>query len=369
MKGLSTKPHASDEATDRIAGLSPAKQALLELRLKKSRASALAGEMIALRSDRESARPLSFAQQRLWFLDQLEPNSSLYNISTALRLTGALNVDALQESLITIIERHEALRTTFACVDGEPVQLINANPSVTLARIDLSAWTGDRDLEVRRILEKEARRSFDLSSDLMLRSTLIRLSDEENVLLLVMHHIASDGWSIGVLLRELGALYDAFCNERPSPLHELPIQYADYAIWQRQWLQGDVLEKQLSYWKNQLNNISTLQLPTDRPRPMVQSHRGARQSLILSKELTESLRALSRKEGATLFMTLLAAFQILLHRLTGQDDIAVGSPIAGRNRSELRDLIGFFLNTLVLRTDLSEVLRLPNCLPGCGRSP
>jgi amino acid adenylation domain-containing protein len=354
MKDVSTKPPASDDFNDRIAGLSPAKRALLELRLKKSRASATVGRTIARRSDRESAPPLSFAQQRLWFLNQLEPNSTLYHITTKLRLRGQLNVEALQKSLATIVERHEALRTTFASSDGEPVQVINANPGVALAAIDLSTWSKeDRELEVQRLLKEEARRPFNLSSDVMLRSILIRLSEEENVLLLVMHHIASDGWSIGVLFRELSALYDAFCNEKPSPLPELAIQYADYAIWQRQWLQGDVLEKQLSYWRNQLKDISTLQLPTDRPRPVVQSHRGARQSLTLSKELTENLKALSRKEGASLFMMLLAAFQILLHRLTGQDDIAVGSPIAGRNRSEIEGLIGFFLNTLVLRTHLS----------------
>ena len=352
MKDVSSKPHASGDLTDRIAGLSPAKQALLELRLKKSRAGAR--QTIAPRSDRESVPPLSFAQQRLWFLDQLEPNSALYNISTALRLRGALNVEALQKSVATIVERHEALRTTFASVDGEPVQVIKANPTVGLAMIDVSAWAkDDRELEVQRLLKQEARRPFNLSSDLMLRSTLIRLREEENILLLVMHHIASDGWSIGVLFRELSALYDAFSNGKPSPLPELTIQYADYAIWQQQSLQSEVFEKQLSYWKKQLNGISTLQLPTDRPRPVVQIHRGARESLTLSNELTESLKALSRKEGASLFMTLLAAFQILLHRLTGQDDIAVGAPIAGRNRPEIESLIGFFLNTLVLRTDLS----------------
>jgi amino acid adenylation domain-containing protein len=355
MNDLSTKPHTSGDVTDRIAALSPAKQALLELRLKKSRSSALAGQTIVRRSDRESAPPLSFAQQRLWFLDQLEPNSALYNISTALRLRGRLNTEALQKSLAVIVERHEVLRTTFASVNGDPVQVINENPGVALAMVDLSAWPkGDRELQVKRLRKQEARRPFNLSSDLMLRSTLIRLSEEENVLQLVMHHIASDGWSIGVLLRELDVLYDAFCNEKPSPLPELSIQYADYAIWQQQWLQGEVLQKQLSYWKKQLNGTSTLRLPTDRPRPAVQTHRGASQSLMLSKELTESLNALSLKEKASLFMTLLAAFQLLLHRFTGQDDIAVGSPIAGRNRAETEGLIGFFINTLVLRTVFSD---------------
>jgi amino acid adenylation domain-containing protein len=355
MNDLSTKPHTSGDVTDRIAALSPAKQALLELRLKKSRSSALAGQTIVRRSDRESAPPLSFAQQRLWFLDQLEPNSALYNISTALRLRGRLNTEALQKSLAVIVERHEVLRTTFASVNGDAVQVINENPGVALAMVDLSAWPkGDRELQVKRLRKQEARRPFNLSSDLMLRSTLIRLSEEENVLQLVMHHIASDGWSIGVLFRELDALYDAFCNEKPSPLPELSIQYADYAIWQQQWLQGEVLQKQLSYWKKQLNGTSTLRLPTDRPRPAVQTHRGASQSLMLSKELTESLNALSLKEKASLFMTLLAAFQLLLHRFTGQDDIAVGSPIAGRNRAETEGLIGFFINTLVLRTVFSD---------------
>jgi non-ribosomal peptide synthetase component F len=354
MKDVSTKPHVSDDFVDRIAALSPAKRALLELRLKKNRASAAGGQRIARRSDRESAPLLSFAQQRLWFLDQLEPNSALYNIPTALRLSGPLNVEALQKSLAVIVERHEALRTTFASVGGEPVQVINTKPTVGLATIDLSSCAiGDRESELQRLLKLESRRPFKLTSDLMLRSILIRLSEEENVLLLVMHHIASDGWSVEVLFQELGAFYDAFCNDKPSPLPELPVQYADYAIWQRQWLQSELFEQQLSYWKKQLNGISALPLPTDRPRPAVQPHRGAHESLMLSKEITGTLKDLSRKEGASLFMTLLAVLQILLHRLTGQDDIAVGSPIAGRNRTEIESLIGFFLNTLVLRTDLS----------------
>ena len=206
---------------------------------------------------------------------------------------------------------------------------------------------------MHRFTAEAARRPFDLSRGPLVRTTLLRLRQEEHILLLNMHHIVSDGWSMAVLFRELADLYEAYTNGKPSPLAELPIQYVDYAVWQRNWLRGEVLETQLSYWKKQLENISTLNLPTDRPRPAVQTFHGARQSLVLSTDLTQALKATSRKEGASLFMTLLAAFQILLHRLTGQEDIAVGSPIAGRNRSEVEGLIGFFINTLVLRTDLS----------------
>ena len=242
MKDVSAKPRASGDFNDSIAALSPAKRALVELRLKKSRTSALVGQTVARRSGRESLPPLSFAQQRLWFLDQLEPNSALYNIPTARRLYGQLNVEALQKSVAAIVERHEVLRTTFASVDGSPVQIINTNPAVALTVIDLSRWPKDnRELEVQRLVKQEARRPFNLSSDLMLRSILIHLNDDENVLLVVMHHIASDGWSIGLFFQELGELYGAFCDGRPSPLRELPIQYADYAIWQQQWLQGEVL--------------------------------------------------------------------------------------------------------------------------------
>lgn len=351
---LSSRPEPLDDLTARIERLSPEKRALLELRLKKKGSDTSREQTIPRRANRDSAA-LSFAQQRLWFLSQLEPDSPAYNQPKAIRLSGLLDVEALKKTLDHIVARHEALRTTFASVDGSPVQVIAESRSVELAVIDLSERPeADREVEVQRLLKEEAKRPFNLASDLMLRANLLRLDREEHVLFLAMHHIASDGWSMRILFRELAALYEAFSAGRPSPLSELPIQYADYALWQREWLQGEVLENQLSYWKQQLNGApALLEMPTDRPRPSVQTYRGARQSLFVPKALTEGLKTLSRKEGVTLFMTLLAAFQTLLHRHTGQDDIVVGSPIAGRNRMEIEGLIGFFVNTLVLRTDLS----------------
>ncbi|MBD1895823.1 non-ribosomal peptide synthetase [Coleofasciculus sp. FACHB-129] len=325
---------------------------------------------------------LSFAQQRLWFLDQLVPNNAFYNVPAAVRLVGSLNLAALEKTFNEIVRRHEALRTTFVTVEGQPVQAIASTLTVPLPVIDLrsrsvsegesrsvsvgeAALKGlgeslpatERETEARRITSQEAQRPFDLSQDPFLRVTLLRLDESEYVLLLVLHHIVSDGWSMGVLIQELAALYTAFASCKDdkfsvsTPLPELPIQYADFAHWQREWLQGEVLETQLAYWRQQLDGISILNLPTDRPRPAVQSYRGATQLLQLPKSLSKALEALSQQEGVTLFMTLLAAFQTLLYRYTQQEDIAVGSPIANRNRSEIEGLIGFFVNSLVLRTN------------------
>jgi hypothetical protein len=300
--------------------------------------------------------PVSFAQQRLWFLDQFEPSSAVYNIPAAVRITGLLNVAALEQSLNEIVQRHETLRTTFSAVQGEPMQVINPTLALTLAVTDLQQLPeAKREAEVRRLAGQEARRPFDLSQGPLLRATLLRLGEKDHVLLLTMHHIVSDGWSMGVLFREVSVLYEAFATGEPSPLSELPIQYADFAVWQRQWLQGEVLEKQLDYWRKQLEAAPPLlELLTDRPRPTIQAYRGARQALILPPSLTEALKALSLREEVTLFMMLLAGFKTLLYRYTGQGDIIVGSPIANRNRVEIEGLIGFFVNTLVLRTDLSE---------------
>jgi amino acid adenylation domain-containing protein len=299
--------------------------------------------------------PTSFAQQRLWFFDQLEPGSSAYNISAAFLVAGPLNVAALEQSLNEIVRRHEVLRTNFGVMDGQPVQLITPNLTLTPLLVDLSKRPeAEREAEVQQIVMKEAQRSFDLVQDPLLRVVLVRLDEQEQILLFTIHHIVSDGWSMGIFFRELSALYRAFCRGEPSPLPELPIQYADFAVWQREWLQGEVLERQLDYWKKQLKGApELLELPIDHPRPAGQSFRGSNQFLVLSKALTEALKTLSRQEGCTLFMTLLAAFQTLLSRLTGQEDIVVASPIAGRNRAELESLIGFFINTLVLRTDSS----------------
>jgi amino acid adenylation domain-containing protein len=299
--------------------------------------------------------PTSFAQQRLWFLAEFEPESPAYSIPAAYRLSGPLNVPLLAQSLNAIVRRHEALRTTFAAVDGQPLQVVAPHRPLTLPVVDLRGLPdGAKEDQAMRLATEDVRSPFDLAHGPLFRATLVQLAEEEYVLLLNMHHIVSDGWSMGVLIQELTALYKAFSAGNPSPLPELPIQYADYAVWQRQWLQGDVLQQQLSYWQRQLGGSpSVLELPTDRPRPPAQTYRGTRQSLLLPKPLTDALRALSQREGVTLFMTLLATFQTLLQRYTGQDDLLVGSPIANRKRAEIEGLIGFFVNTLVLRTDLS----------------
>ena len=338
----------------RIANLPPANRALLEQKLKVQGFDSFIKQIISRRATRESA-PLSYSQRRLWFLDQYEPNSSVYNVPSGLRLKGALEVAALERSLNEIVHRHEALRTTFSMVGGEPVQAIAPSLTVALSMEDLSGCAEEkREEKARQLVREEAHRPFDLSEGPLFRSKLVRLGDEDHILLLTMHHIVSDGWSMGVLQRELSVLYRAFMNGHPSPLVDLSIQYGDFAKWQGEWLQGEVLERQLSYWKGQLEGIpAVLNLPTDHPRPAVQSYRGRTQSIELSKGLTEGLKGLSRKEGVTLFMVLLAAFQTLLYRYTGQGDVVVGSPIANRNRSEIEGLIGFFVNTLVLRSDLS----------------
>lgn len=303
---------------------------------------------------RQGAIPLSFAQQRLWFMDKLVPNNPFYNVPAAVRLTGEVDFGALQKSFDEIVCRHEALRTTFAVVNGQPVQKIATAINVPIALLDLrNLPPTEREIEAERLIVQEAQRPFNLSAGPLLRVTLLQLSEAEYLLMLNMHHIVSDGWSIGVLIQELRALYPAFASKKPSPLRELSIQYADFARWQRDRLQGDVLETQLSYWRRQLEGISMLNLQTDRPRPAVQSYRGKRLFLQLPKQLSEALEAFSQREGVTLFMTLLAAFQTLLFRYSQQSDIAVGTPIANRNRSEIEGLIGFFVNSLVLRTDLS----------------
>ncbi len=299
--------------------------------------------------------PVSFAQQRLWFLDQLEPGSSLYNLPFAIRIDGALSVEAMQQTLHEIVARHETLRTTFATMDEQAAQVITPTLSVALPVVDLRHWPeDDREAEAHRLVTEESERPFDLARGPLFRTRLLRLRDEEHILILAMHHIISDGWSGGVLFREITALYEAFSAGKPSPLLELPIQYADYAVWQREWLQGDVLEGHLAYWKQQLAGApAVLELPTDRPRPAVQSFRGARQSVVLSQRLTQALKSLSLRAGSTMFMTLLAAFQTLLFCYIGREDIVVGTDVAGRTLAETESLIGFFVNLLVLRTNFS----------------
>jgi len=336
---------------ERLANLSPAKKALLELRLKQNR---FHEQTIPRRPSRDSA-PLSFAQQRLWFLNQLEPESPAYNESRAYRLSGVLDMAALQRALDQFVARHEILRTNFVSVEGHPTQVISEATPVELPLIDLRAWPeSGREAEVRRLLAEKIRRPFDLSRDPMLRVMLLRLNEQEHILLVVQHHIASDAWSSGIFWQELADLYRSVISGGPCELSELPIQYADFAIWQRNRLQGEFLEAQLAYWKKQLDGVEPFRLPTDRRRSTTSTSPGAKQSLTLPQELSDGLKALSRQQGATLFMTLLAAFQTLLNRYTRHTDIVVGTPIAGRTRLEVEKLIGFFVNTLVLRTDCSN---------------
>ncbi|HZG43283.1 MAG TPA: condensation domain-containing protein, partial [Longimicrobium sp.] len=314
---------------------------------------------------RTGALPLSFAQERLWFIDRMEPGSAAYNIPVAWRLGGALDEAALERSLGEVVRRHEALRTVFAEADGSPVQVIAPFRGFTLPVDDLSGLAeADREAAVRRRVGDEALRAFDLAAGPLFRAALLRLGADEHVLLLSMHHIVSDGWSMGVLFRELSALYAAYREGGESPLAELPVQYADYAVWQREQLEGEALDRQLAYWRERLAGApELLELPTDHPRPPVQTYQGATVPVELSPELLQRLQALGRSEGATLYMVLLSAFQLLLGKYSGSEDVVVGSPIAGRTRGELEELIGFFVNTLVLRTGLGgdpsfrEVLR------------
>ncbi|GHG84274.1 non-ribosomal peptide synthetase [Comamonas sp. JC664] len=305
---------------------------------------------------RDGELPLSFAQQRLWFLYQMEPDSPFYNMPAVIRLTGVLNVDAVQRCLEALIHRHESLRTTFRMNGQTPVQVIQSpsTPKVDIA--DLRSLAPElREAEARRLSDEEARRPFDLTRGPLCRMGLIQLADQEHLLLLTLHHIIADGWSLSVLVREVAEVYGALSAGQPSPLSALPVQYADYARWQREWLAGPVLERQLDYWKQRLTGApSHLDLPTDRPRPPVQSFRGAtHQGLLLPADAAKALQALCRRESVTPFMAVMAAFQALMHRYTGETDIVVGTDIANRNRAGTEGLIGFFVNQLVMRGDLS----------------
>jgi amino acid adenylation domain-containing protein len=343
-----------NEISTRRSQLSPAKQALLEKRLRGELKLDNQQKSISRRSQYNPV-PLSFSQQRLWFLAQLEPNNPFYNVSAVVRLQGKLNFQAIQDSLQEIINRHEVLRCNFQTIEDEPVAFIHATKTLYFPLFDLSELSiNQQKLEVNKLAHQEASQPFDLSSDLLLRAKLLRLNPEEHILLFTMHHIVSDGWSIGVLIHELATLYKAFCEGETPSLAELPIQYGDFAIWQQDYLQGEALTAQKNYWKQKLSgSLPVLQLPTDYPRPAVQSYKGKTHSLTLSKSLTTALKALSQQAGATLFMTLLTAFKILLYRYSQQEDIIIGTAIANRNLPQIEKLIGFFVNTLVLRTDFS----------------
>ncbi|MBZ4402510.1 condensation domain-containing protein, partial [Myxococcus sp. AS-1-15] len=301
---------------------------------------------------RAGAIPLSFAQQRLWFLDQLQPGTASYNLPAALRLEGSLDVAALRQSLRALVQRHEVLRTHFVVRDSQPLQVIRPEAEVELPVVELAGLDGQpREEEARRLMREEALRPFDLARGPLVRASLLRLDARQHLLLVTVHHIISDGWSTEIMVRELGAFYRQFSGGEPAQLASLPIQYADFSVWQRQWLDGERLRGELDWWREQLTGApSALELPTDRPRPAAQTERGAVLPIELSGSLSNAVKALAQREGATPFMVLLAAWQLVLSRYSGQDDVSVGSPIANRNRAETEGLVGFFVNTLVLRS-------------------
>lgn len=308
--------------------------------------------------------PLSFAQQRFWFLDQLQGGSPFYNLQTALRINGPLDVAILEGSLREIVRRHETLRTTFQLIEGIPMQVISPDISLPFLYFDLGDLPHtEHERALNEFSQEDAQRPFDLATGPLLRLALLRFAETEHVLLITMHHIISDEWSIGIFIREMGTLYQAFEEGEPSPLPELSMQYADFCIWQREWLIGENLERQLTYWRHQLKNAtSVLRLPTDKPRPHVQTFHGSEHRFMLSEELVSQLRDLGGCEGVTLFMTLLAAYQILLYRYTDQEDIIVGVPVGNRDQPELKQLIGCFVNTLALRMDMSHDPTIPQLL-------
>ncbi len=343
----------ADEIIKRRSKLSPAKQAILEKRLRGQHESNTQKIVIPCHTQHSPA-PLSFAQQRLWFLQQLEPQSSTYNEFACIHLEGVLNLAALEKSFNEIVKRHEALRTNFQTREGQAVTIISPVKPLYLPLLDISELpVNQREAQVKQLALAEAQQPFDLNNGLLLRVKILLLSKEEHLLLVTIHHIAFDGWSLGIFIQEFSTLYAAFSTGKSSPLAELPIQYADFSYWQNQWLQGEVMEKELSYWKQQLANLPVLELPTDYPRPKIQTFRGTKQHLELSKELCEEIKALSYREGVTLFMTLVTVFKTLMHYYAKQDDIIIGTDVANRNSPETEKIIGFFVNQLVLRTNLS----------------
>jgi amino acid adenylation domain-containing protein len=341
----------------RLAALSPEQRKILLRRLNRDTAAADSGvETIQPKGRETNVFPLSFSQQRLWILDQLEPGNAAYNIPIAIRMQGNLQIAALEKSLAEIVRRHEPLRTAFIAIDGKPMQVIHPPEEIILPVVDLSVLPkSEQEAKAAQWMSEEAMRPFDLKQAPLLRTMLLKLSETETIFLITVHHIISDAWSMVVFVRELEALYEAFCKEHPSPLPALSIQYADFAQWQLQWVENGNIKTQLEYWKTKLSApIPTLELATDYVRPPVQTFNGAKHSVTLTQSLTASLKELGRQENATLFMVLLAAFKTLLYRYTGQTDVIVGSPIAGRNHPKLEYLIGVFINTLVLRTDLND---------------
>jgi amino acid adenylation domain-containing protein len=329
------------------------KQELLQFLSHYEQSTASIPPPVIPRSITEPA-PLSFAQERLWFLEQLEPASAVYNICRASRILGKLNPSAIESSLNEIVRRHKVLRSSIRVADGRPVQVVQPPFELNLSVMDLHATSDvEREPEIRQRIQQAAESPFDFAAGRFLRAHVLRVADDEHVLILATHHIVSDAWSMGILTRELWSLYEAYAEGKSSQLEEVQIQYGDFATWQREWLQGEVLEGQLSYWKEQLKDLSHLNMPTDRPRPARQSFEAARIPISLPETLTAAIHELSNQAGVTPFMILLAAFEVLLYRYCGQEDVVVGSPIANRGQPEFESLIGFFVNTLVLRADLS----------------
>ena len=347
----STFRNEAEALERRIGELSPQRRAVLERLLRERNSPTQSLAQIFPRIGAGPV-PLSYAQQRLWFLDQLMPGTNLFNLSLAHRIADQVDPAVLESSLNEIVRRHEALRTTFRAVNGEPFQMVAPSSWIALRLVDLSSKPASlREAAALALASEEAQRPFDLERGPLLRTTLARMDKEEYVFLLTIHHIISDAWSTGVFWQELTKIWDAFAEGKPSPLPDLPIQYADFAVWQRDWLRGPALEEQLAYWREQLAGMAALQLPTDRPRPEIQSMRGAALRVAISPEVIAAVRTIGRLENATLFMTLLAAFQTLLFRYTHQEDIVSGTFLANRNRGEVEPLIGFFVNSMVLRTD------------------
>jgi hypothetical protein len=333
--------------------LSPEKQALLEQRLKGAFKKQTGYKSIPTRTDDPVV--LSYAQRQMWVIDQMQPGTPAYNLPVAYRIRGHLDVKALENSFNEVIKRHEILRTIFTIKDNEPVQIIHPELGIKINNISLEKIPkNEREIQVQKLASEEAIKSFDLSKLPLIRVSLYKLEEQEHVLVITFHHIVADGWSIGLIFNELDTLYRGFTTGSATSLPELQIQYADYALWQRQRLLESSYQDQFAYWQNQLKGtLPILELPSDKPRPAVQSFIGSNEFFFIPKSLTRELHSLALKGGCTLFMNFLAAFQVLLHRYSGLEDIIVGTPIANRSRSEIEQLIGNFINMIALRVDLS----------------
>lgn len=330
------------------------KQPKIDPNLTPAQKRALLEQLLRKKAAEPQAYPLSFAQQRLWFLDQLSPGNPAYNIPSGIRLRGRLNVEVMERALSEIVSRHASLRTIFRAADGVPQQLVMPTMKLPVALADLSPLPVDeREQEALRRAADEAHQPFDLATGPLIRCLLYRLSAEDHIALLIMHHIIADGWSMGVLIRELAELYRAFAHNQPSPLDKLPLQYHDFARWQREWLSGDRLAEQLSYWREKLGGeLPILPLPTESARASTRARAGAAFTLPIPAPSAERVRSLARREGVTLYILLLAALKALLYRYSGETDILIGTSIANRSRADIELLIGFFVNTLVMRTEV-----------------